>query len=436
MRSIDSARRERDLTPLTGRRASVYSFADQAVSSGSNFALGVLVARVSGADGLGSFGIAFLVWLAAFGLNRAFVCEPMTVCGSTTGDGDWSEGASASLALGLLIALPLAVATGVILSRGFGSAGSVAALAPWLPSLLVQDYYRSMSFRRRRPDHALVSDVVFVLVQAAVSAAVVLLGAAGVATILGGWGVGATAGALTGLALSRLRLNPWRGAIYLAWLWSRSRWFLADFATSFVFGQGYLLMLPIMLGLAQFGQYRAGMSLLGPVTALIFTAGSNVGLPGCVRQLRDEGVGGLGRYSARLTLVVAGLTVPFCLTVAILAPTLLRLVYGEQFVAGAVITRLSGIGLCLFALGYGGQVALKSANQMRWLWTLRTVNGAFGMIAALVLVATVGLAGVGWASLVGNALYTVGIVFGYRRMRALPARPAPLPVGPQRTSTP
>jgi hypothetical protein len=73
---------------------------------------------------------------------------------------------------------------------------------------------------------------------------------------------------------------------------------------------------------------------------------------------------------------------------------------------------------------------------MRWLWTLRTVNGAFGMIAALVLVATVGLAGVGWASLVGNALYTVGIVFGYRRMRALPARPAPLPVGPQRTSTP
>ncbi|HEY1969485.1 MAG TPA: hypothetical protein VGH89_16145 [Pseudonocardia sp.] len=418
----------------TGRRASAYSFADQILSSGSNFALGVLVARVGGTSGLGAFGIAFLVWLGALGLNRAFVCEPMTVCNSTTGDGDWSEGASASLALGLLMAIPLAVVAAVMCRCGLAPASSMLALAPWLPSLLVQDYYRSMSFRQGRPDHALASDLVFVLAQAAASAAVVLLNVASVSTILGAWGLGATVGALGGMALSGLRLYLGRGAIYLVRLWSRSRWFLAEFATSFAFNQGYLVLLPIMLGLAQFGQYRAGMSLLGPVTAVIFTAGSNVGLPGSVQRLRDEGITGLGRYSTRLTLAVMAPTIPYCVTVAILAPTLLRLVYGEPFVEGATITQLSGLAICLYAVGYGSQVALKAANRMRWLWTLRAVNGAIAVIAGLILIKSMGLAGAGWASVVGNALYSTAIILGYRRMHVLHTKSALPMASPQAES--
>jgi O-antigen/teichoic acid export membrane protein len=409
----------------SGAHGATLALADQLVSSASNFALGVLIARAGGAGALGAFGIAFVVWVAVLGVNRALVAEPMTVAGSTEDPGSQlGEGLSATLVLGVVVAAALALLGGALLLVGLPT-GALLALAPWLPSLLAQEYFRLMAFRLQRPLQALISDIVFAATQAGVIVALYALDERSVAAFLTAWGMGATFAAAASFAMRGMRASDCRGGVaHLQGLWTRSRWFLAEFGTSFVAGQGYLLLLPILLSTAEFGVFRAGQSLIGPIVVL-FLAGAGVGLPECVRRLRHNGVPGLTAYASRLTAVVVLVAGAYCGVVALLAAPLLRLTYGESFTDAAVITLLIAVTYIIAALPFGYGQALKAAEQLRLLWFLRAVSAAVSIVAMVVFVNAFGLVGAGWASIVTATTYTVGVLLGYHRMRRNRAIRAP-----------
>lgn len=399
-----------------GASGAALTLADQLVSSGSNFLLGVLIARAGGADALGAFGVAFLVWLAVVGVNRALVTEPMTVIGSTESSrAELREGLLASVVLGLGVAAVLAVACGVAELAGVSAVG-VLALAPWLPSLLAHDYCRAAAFRLKRPDRALLSDLTFAAVQAALTVGLLVLDVRSVAAFMAAWGLGATAGAAVGMGLFQIRLAARGGVARLRALWPRSRWFLAEFGTAFPADQGYLLLLPVILGTAQFGLYRAGASLIGPVV-VVFLTGGNVGLPECVRRLRQDGMPGLADYAPRLTGAVLAVTVLYCGGVAVFAEPILRLTYGEEFAGAAMVTYLVAGQYVLFAISFGWGVAMKAANQLRQLWAVRAFSAALSITGVIVLASWWGLGGAGLASIVAGGTYSVGVAVGYCRMR-------------------
>ena len=400
---------------IIGASGAALTLADQFVSSASNFLLGVLVARAGGADALGAFGIAFLVWLAVVGVNRALVTEPMTVIGGTQiSRAELREGLQASVVLGLGGAAVLAVACGPVELAGVSAVG-VLAMAPWLPSLLAHDYCRAAAFRLQRPDRALLSDLTFAVVQTALTVGLFMLDVRNVAAFLAAWGFGATAGAAVGMGLARIRLGARGGVAHLRALWPRSRWFLAEFGTAFPADQGYLLLLPVLLGTAQFGQYRAGASLIGPVV-VVFLAFGNVGLPECVRRLRQDGMRGLADYTPRLTGAVLAVTVLYCGGVAVFAEPILRLTYGEEFAGAAVVTHLVACQYVLIAIGFGCGVAMKAADQMRQLWAMRAFSAAVSITCVIVLASWLELTGAGLASVVAGGAYTVGVAIGYQRM--------------------
>lgn len=396
------------------------------ISSASNFMLGVIIARAGGAEALGTFGIAFLVWLGVVGANRALVTEPMTVTGSTDPrDAQIPEGLLATLALAVGVALVLGgVGLGLQLSGIKGTA--LMALSVWIPSLLAQDYCRSMAFRMQRPDHALISDATFALVQVVVSVVLFGLGSHSTAAFVAAWGLGATAGTIAGVVANGTRLHLRGGLHHLRVLWPRSRWFLAEFGTAFPADQGYLLLLPILLGTAQFGFYRSGAGLVGPVVVILI-AGGNIGLPESVRRLRQQGLGGLERYAKGLTAVVLGITVMYCAFVALFAELLLKLIYGPQFTGAITITRLIAIQYVLMAASFGFGQAVKAAGQMRLLWASRTVSAILSIGAVLVLAEAFGLIGAGLASITAGCVYSGGVAFAYLKLRR--SRIADLPAG-------
>lgn len=397
---------------IGGSRGALLTFSDQVVSSTSNFVLGVLVARAGGADALGSFGIALLIWLTLLGAHRALVTEPMTVTGSlNSGAAQLREGMLASLGLGMVSAGVLLAVTGVLLFTGLDVV-AVVALAPWIPCLLLQDYWRGMAFRLQRPDHALINDVVFAIVQGLVAFVAFVLDIQNVAVFLASWGIGATAGAVIGLRLARVSVSGRGGFAHLRRLWPRSRWFLAEFGTTFAYYQGYQLLLPVLLGTAAFGAYRAGVSLLGPAL-VIFLAAGNVGLPGCVKHFRSNGVPGLRAYTRRLTVVVLGLIVSYCAAVTIFASPLLRLVYGPQLTDGAVVAQLAAVQFGITAIGLGCDIALKATGRMRRLWVTRVFSAIVCIICVSVFPAWLGLVGAGLVGVLAGVAYTIGVTVAY-----------------------
>jgi O-antigen/teichoic acid export membrane protein len=402
---------------IIGARGAALTLADQLVSSASTFLLSVLIARAGGADALGAFGVAFLIWLAVVGVNRALVTEPMTVLGSTESNREeLRAGLLATLVLGLAVAAVLAGACGLVELTDVSAVG-VLALVPWLPSLLAHDYCRAAAFRLKRPGRALLSDLTFAVVQAALTLGLLVLDVRSVAAFMAAWGFGATAGAAVGMGLFRIRLAARGGVAHLRALWPRSRWFLAEFGTAFPADQGYLLLLPVLLGTAQFGLYRAGASLIGPVV-VVFLASGNVGLPESVRRLRQGGMAGLADYTPRLTGAVLAVTVLYCGGVSVFAEPIIRLTYGEEFADAAMITYFVAGQYVLYALSFGWGVAMKAANQLRLLWAAKVFSAALSITGVIVLASGWGLGGAGLASIVAGGTYIVGVAVGYHRMRS------------------
>lgn len=419
---------------IGGGRGAALTLADQMVSSASNFMLGVIIARAGGAEALGTFGVAFLVWLGVVGANRALVTEPMTVTGSTDPrEAQIPEGLLATLILAVTVAVGLGVVGLGLQLAGF-KATALVALAVWIPSLLAQDYCRSMAFRMQRPDHALISDATFAVVQVAVSGVLLAVGSHSTAAYVAAWGLGATAGTVAGIVANGTRVRLRGGLRHLRALWPRSRWFLAEFGTAFPADQGYLLLLPILLGIGQFGFYRSGAGLIGPVVVILI-AGGNIGLPESVRKLREHGVDGLARYAKALTAVVLGITIFYCAFVAVLAEFLLRLVYGDQFTGAVTITRLIAVQYVLMAASFGYGQAVKAAGQMRLLWASRAVSAVLSIGVVILLADEFGLVGAGMASVTAGCAYSVGVGIAYAKMRrthndrfcadAAAARPVP-----------
>jgi O-antigen/teichoic acid export membrane protein len=419
---------------IGGGRGAVLTVSDQLISSASNFLLGVIIARAGGADALGTFGIAFLVWLGVVGANRALVIEPMTVTGSTDPkDAQIPEGLLASLVLALGVAVAVGSA-GIGLQLAGIKGTALMALSVWIPSLIAQDYCRGMAFRLQRPDHALISDATFALVQVAISGMLFAIGSHSTAAFMSAWGLGATAGAIAGVIANGTRPTLRGGLTHLRVLWPRSRWFLAEFGIAFPADQGYLLLLPVLLGTAQFGLYRSGTGLIGPVVVILI-AGGNIGLPESVRRLREHGIDGLARYARLLTTAVLGITVVYCGLVAVFAETALRLIYGPQFEAAAEITRLIAVQYVLTALSFGYGQAVKAAGQMRLLWASRMVSAVISIGGVIVLARAYGLLGAGMASIATGCAYSVGVVGAYVVMRRRYAR-TEADVASQMTSIP
>src|SRR5207248_4411640 len=79
-----------------GVRRLGWGLADQALSSMTNFALAILVARSVSTSALGAFGLAFTTYTITLGATRALCQEPLTVRYSATGEPEWRDGAAAA----------------------------------------------------------------------------------------------------------------------------------------------------------------------------------------------------------------------------------------------------------------------------------------------------------------------------------------------------
>lgn len=77
------------LTVRVQGHRTAWAIIDQAILSGSNFAVSLFLARTVGPAGFGAFAIAFAVWLAALGLIRALLVQPYVIEAAPLGLDDW-----------------------------------------------------------------------------------------------------------------------------------------------------------------------------------------------------------------------------------------------------------------------------------------------------------------------------------------------------------
>jgi len=401
-----------------------WSLADQVVSSGTNFAVGLILARSLSIEDFGAFSLAFFIYAFAISLARAYPLDPLLIRYSVASPEKWRRGAAAAVGTSTGVACVAAIgliAVGVLVGGPMGAA--LLALGATLPGLLTQDAWRVAFFAAGRARSAFINDVVWALFLVPAFALAGLAGASLFAIMLA-WGLAASIAALFGVAQTRVVPRPDHA---LAW-WREHDDLAARFLleTGLRTGLGQLVMIAIgaIAGLAAIGSIRAAQLVMAPVQVLYLGA-SMAATPEAVRAL-DKSLGALLRMGAGASL---GLALA-CLTwggIALLIPDELgRLVLRDTWDAARIYLPASIVAQLGTVLIIGPGTSLRAFANARLSLKVTALTSVFG-VGLPVIGASMGGLGAAWglalASLVGAAIWWLALPSGIRTWQRAEASP-------------
>lgn len=363
------------------------TFADQGVSSVSNFVAVAVAANVAGTGEFGQFSLAYAGLLLFLGAQRAFVGETLLVRYSRTSTLT-ARVAAASLGGSLLVAVPAALflLTGAALA-GEQNALLWAVMAAAAPLILLQDGLRYLFICQGRPGRALAIDGLW----AGLSIPAMVLAASrgwSLEAVLVWWIAGAGAALAAGLILAQaLPAVPAGGR----WLWLNrdcSFRYLAEFAALHASSFAVLYLLVFPLGPAGVGALRAAQLLFSPLNT-VFAAVRTAIIPELVRA---RGTAVFRRRLMEATSVVLGLALCWGTAVLMLPQAAGEFVLGDTW-ASASELRWASAFQYLVMVPYTILLAYFRASEANRLSTL-----VRGILAGATLVLPLGFALTGSAA--------------------------------------
>jgi O-antigen/teichoic acid export membrane protein len=370
-----------------GRMRAILTTGDQALFSLSNFAVGIAIARISGVQGLGAYSFAYALWLVFQTLHRSLITDPMAINNEALkpdARASVATGLASEILLGAVAAITVAlVGLGLLAAGGHTFGLALVALAPWLPFLLIQDYWRWVGFMQARPGRALANDILFDCVQVAAFGGLVILGFRSSVAVISAWGAGAAAGAIYGLWQFSTPLGWTGGWDKVRAYWPMSKWLSATSVTAWGASQSYSLITAVILGPVGLGGVRAASALvLGPALVLL-QSGSSLGLPEASRALAERGVPGILKVTRLITGVAMASISLLAVVVMVDGGPLLKALYGAHFGRYSTAATIFALQTVVTAVAIGPILTLKAAGQSSRL---------FRIIAMQMVVATVGVA--------------------------------------------
>jgi O-antigen/teichoic acid export membrane protein len=266
-----------------------WGVADQAISSLSNFAVGLFVARNFGASSFGAFALAFVTYTVVINACRGLATDPLLVRYSGAASRRWRRATSKATGTALVVGVvagAACVVAGLLLPDPVGSV--FVALGVGLPGLALQDSWRFAFFARGSGSSAFANDVIWT---ALLVLALVVLNSRGdgsAARCMLAFGGTATLAALLGAVQASVFPRPKRAAGWLGAHHELSVRYLAENVSI----SGAALLRSFVLGavasLAAVGYVRASEILMGPFFVILMRI-SQVAVPEASRVFHRSG---------------------------------------------------------------------------------------------------------------------------------------------------
>lgn len=262
--------------PALARRLG-WGVGDQALSSLTNFLLGVAVARTADPIGFGAFGVVFATFLLVLNASRALVSDPLLVRHSGADPQHWRRAVAACTGTAVSIGIgggALCVLAGLLLLNGgrpwsAGIGGALIALGVSLPGLLLQDSWRFCFFAAGRGSDAVVNDLVWAVALGALLAGASIAHASALWVFVAAWGASGTLAALVGSYQAAVLPRP---ALLIGWITDHRALAVRYLAENLSTAAGVQLRaygIGAVTGLAAVGAVKGAELLLGPVYVLV-----------------------------------------------------------------------------------------------------------------------------------------------------------------------
>ncbi|GAA4840691.1 hypothetical protein GCM10023201_33470 [Actinomycetospora corticicola] len=397
---------------LVGR--AFWNLVDQAISSVTNAALSVVVARSVGELDFGGFAVAFTVFSVVVGLSRNMTTSPMLIRFSGAGRDEFDTAAGGALGSALCFGFAAgtgSLAVGLLLGGVVGP--SLVALGVVLPGLLVQDAWRQVFFAEGRAAAATLNDSVWAVLQ--VGAVALLLLGEQVDTappLVLAWGGAALGAAVLGRWQSRARPRPSAARRWLHDHRDLVRLMIAEFGTQQGAMQGAMLVITAVTSLQVIAVLRGSQVLLG-VMNLLFTATVSFVTPEFARRrhrlsVRQWTLGAIGVF-----VVVGGASAVWGLLFLVLPDSVGRSLLGDTWDGVAAVLGVAVVQQVVQNIGSGPAMMLRAMDRVPVTFRLNAIQSPLAFVLGVSGAVVDGARG----ALVGFALaYAVVSPFWWLRL--------------------
>lgn len=407
---------------------------DQGLISGSNFLLGILLARWLAPDQYGAYALAFSVFLLLSFLYHPLLLEPMAVFSGSA----YSRCLRGYLKSLIWIHVVLTVVTVVVLGAAAyvaflraepgGLAGALLGITIASPCILLFWLARRSYYMELAPARAATGALLYCLL---VVSGTYLLFRLGRLSSFTAYLLMATGALATGLYLLfhiRHSLSGSEAGPTPKETWSRhwayGRWALAGAIATWIPYYMYYPLVTSFSGIAQAGQLRALMNFALPMEQT-FTALSCLFLPYAARIQEQHGRASAGPLTRRITLVYVGGAVVYWLVFLPMKAQAFHFLYGGKYTEVAYLIPYVALETILWSASFGPAIVLRAMESSISIFYARCIASVISLAVGIPLTHAYGLWGVMVGIVLTNVVAFVMTMYLLRRKIAEGGGPVP-----------
>lgn len=395
-------------------RQSFGSLADQAVVSGTRFAVTILVGRLAGVEELGLYAIGFSIVVLVNVVQESLLMSPYAVLGRRERPASRRRfaGSIFVLSLGLSVVAAAALAAFsllVLLADSQGTARMGAVLAAIIPFVLLQNFARKICFAHFRIGSALLLDLGVAIIQLSAIALMARFDLLSAVTALMAMGVGA---AVTGIAwlpgnLHLLEFRRRRIIPQLSRNWTFGRWILGAQQVATLSGSAVLWIISTLAGLSAAGIFAACSIVITAANPLLLGL-ANVLEPRTANSFAAGRIDELLDAVHWTTIATGSVLAVYWLGLLIFGDGFLAWIFGNpQLLGQAHLIMLLATVILLHGLILSRSLALRALGLPRHNFNASLLDLSITVVSAYPLISQFGAVGGGYCVLLGGLAGTL-----------------------------
>ena len=396
---------------------------DQGLISGSNFLIGILLARWLAPEAYGAYALAFSIFLFLAGFHNALLLEPMSVFGPASYKDQLPAylGKLLRLHFALTFALALLLALGATCFLSFFGNRAVpdallgAGLAtPWILFLWLS---RRAAYLQFRPALAVRSAAVYCLLVLLLLFLSERLGwlSPFAAFLLQALASLAAGGLLLASIRPRLRSLGSNSSMQMVLKqhWRYGRWVVATGFVYWLSGGAYYVLVGALLRMEDVAALRALQNFVLPMTQFI-TAITLLLLPWASAQFAEQGGAAFKTNIRKITLLFVSGAALYLVCIVLFGHWLMETLYAGRYTQFAYLIPLAGLPVLLTAASQGPAIAVRAMQAPMDVFWGYAVAGVSTILAGVALTYFYGLSGAVVGILISSLAFFLAITYRYR----------------------
>ncbi|MGI9072213.1 MAG: oligosaccharide flippase family protein [Bryobacteraceae bacterium] len=401
---------------------------DQGLIAGSNFLIGILLARWLLPEQYGSYAVAFAVFLLFAAFHQALLLEPQRIFGPSEHLNHLREYLGVLLCahgvLALAIAVLLAASAWLIhLATGSNSLpGALAGMAVAAPCVLLMWLARGAFYVKLAPQYAVCGGIIYCAV---VFSGMFLIYRLNMASPFSAFLVMAF-GALASSAVLLYLLSPvlnvrvgppsWKEVAHQHWHYGR--WVLASLVLNAVAGDIYYPLLSTFSGIAAAGELKALLNFY-MLVAQTFSALAVFLLPYACRVRQQNGLPALKKLTWRIGALFGALALAYWIVLILLSKPLLKLFYGNRYIGLSSLVVWVAAASLPWNLAVVPTITLRAVRSSASIFVIYCASSTVAVLVGVPTTWIAGLRGALWAMILSNtAALAVAIFLVRKKLRA------------------